>query len=257
MSQVLKMAVLGSAAVLATGHPISQEMVNEIRQSNALWTPMEVSENPLANYTEEQLRGMLGTVLSHTHEIPKYDLQPVTVPDSFDSRSQWPGCVHQIRDQAQCGSCWAFGASESLSDRFCIASGGKINVVLSPQDMVSCDKSNFACNGGYLNKAWTYLENTGVGSDSCEPYKSASGSVPSCPTKCADGSAIKKYKCKKGSTVQARGPAATKQLIQSSGPVETGFTVYGDFFNYRGGIYHHVSGGAEGGHAVKILGWGK
>lgn len=33
-------------------------------------------------------------------------------PDSFDARSQWPNCVHAIRDQAQCGSCWAFSASE-------------------------------------------------------------------------------------------------------------------------------------------------
>lgn len=39
--------------------------------------------------------------------------------------------------------------------------------------------------------------------------------------------------------------------------METGFTVYGDFFNYKSGIYKHVSGNMAGGHAVKILGWGQ
>jgi len=41
-----------------------------------------------------------------------------------------------------------------------------------------------------------------------------------------------------------------------SGPVETAFTVYGDFFSYKRGIYHHVTGAKKGGHAVKIIGWG-
>lgn len=39
--------------------------------------------------------------------------------------------------------------------------------------------------------------------------------------------------------------------------METGFEVYHDFFNYKSGVYHHVSGELAGGHAVKILGWGK
>jgi len=38
--------------------------------------------------------------------------------------------------------------------------------------------------------------------------------------------------------------------------MQTGFTVYEDFFNYKSGVYHHVYGKMEGGHAVKIVGWG-
>lgn len=38
--------------------------------------------------------------------------------------------------------------------------------------------------------------------------------------------------------------------------METGFNVYSDFYNYKSGIYSHVSGGFVGGHAVKIVGWG-
>jgi len=42
----------------------------------------------------------------------------------------------------------------------------------------------------------------------------------------------------------------------NTGPVETFFTVYADFFSYKSGIYHHVSGDVKGAHAVKIVGWG-
>merc|ERR1711998_758751 len=59
-----------------------------------------------------------------------------------------------------------------------------------------------------------------------------------------------------GNIQSASGPAAIKQAIMQGGPVETAFTVYTDFENYAGGIYHHVSGSMAGGHAVKIVGWG-
>merc|ERR1712003_348343 len=59
-----------------------------------------------------------------------------------------------------------------------------------------------------------------------------------------------------GRTQSASGPTQIKQAIMAGGPVETAFTVYSDFENYAGGIYHHVSGSMAGGHAVKMVGWG-
>ena len=42
----------------------------------------------------------------------------------------------------------------------------------------------------------------------------------------------------------------------TNGPVEAAFTVFEDFPNYKTGVYQHVTGGALGGHAIRILGWG-
>jgi len=90
--------------------------------------------------------------------------------------------IHPIRDQAKCGSCWAFGATEALSDRFAIASNGTIDVVLSPQDLVECDTTDTGCYGGYLNHAWKYLTDVGAVSDECLPYTAGNGTVSQCPS---------------------------------------------------------------------------
>jgi cathepsin B len=46
------------------------------------------------------------------------------------------------------------------------------------------------------------------------------------------------------------------QEIMTNGPVEAAFDVYEDFASYTSGVYHHVSGGLLGGHAISIIGWG-
>jgi len=172
-----------------------------------------------------------------------------------------PNCVHPIRDQGQCGSCWAHAASEVLSDRFCIATKGQVNVVLAPQDLVSCDWIDHGCNGGILTTSWVYLWSRGIVTDQCFPYSSGSGSVEFCSPvfskqQCKDSSVqYKKYYAK--NLYWLSSIDAIKQSILSSGPVETGFSVYDDFMSYKEGIYKRSeSASFLGGHAVKILGWG-
>jgi cathepsin B len=144
----------------------------------------------------------------------------VAAPTSFDSRQQWPKCIHPIRDQARCGSCWAFAASEVLSDRSCIA--GKDVGVLSPQYLVSCDFSDYGCQGGYLTNSWAFLVKTGIPSDACYPYTSGGGARGQCMTKCHDGSALVLHKASKyyltGSV------EATMTDIAAHGPAEAGFS---------------------------------
>lgn len=60
--------------------------------------------------------------------------------------------------------------------------------------MVSCDTSNSGCNGGYLDREWVFLENTGTVTDECRPYVSGSGNVPACQSTCEDGSSPVFYK---------------------------------------------------------------
>uniref|UniRef100_A0A7S2TWX8 Peptidase C1A papain C-terminal domain-containing protein n=2 Tax=Lotharella oceanica TaxID=641309 RepID=A0A7S2TWX8_9EUKA len=86
------------------------------------------------------------------------------IPTDFDSETNWPECakvIGDIRDQSNCGCCWAFGAAEAASDRLCIATGGKVKVPLSSQEMCFCAESD-GCGGGFLDLAWSYIARTGL-----------------------------------------------------------------------------------------------
>ena len=238
------------AFAFASMHPVNHDIVAEIKQK-ATWTPMEPEENPFTFMPIEQIKAMMGTKLEVVEETA-VDLG-ITADDSFDARTKWGSKVHAIRNQGQCGSCWAFGATEALSDRFAIETS--YDVILSPQHLVSCDNGNYGCNGGYLNKAWAFMVSTGVMTDECFPYTSGTtGQDGPCKKTCADGSTPKFYHAKSYSTTATR--SVTQQHLQTEGPVEAAFTVYEDFMNYKSGVYKHTTGRMLGGHAIKAIGWG-
>lgn len=256
---MFKLAVAGSVAALAaaSNHPINQDVVDHIKKHADTWVPLEVHENPLANLSVAEVFGLLGSKVGGDAPNGNYKTPELRadIPANYDLRAE-STCVHPIRDQGACGSCWAFAATEALSDRICLASGGRVDVVLSPEYMISCDEGNMGCNGGYLNKAWDFLEKTGAPVDSCFEYTQVEGDCPA--GYCPDGGNFKAYKCKKNSIVNAKNAKQIQSAILDGGPLETGFQVYKDFMSYKSGIYKKTSPFWDylGGHAVKIIGWG-
>jgi len=198
----------------------------------------------------------------------------IQVPASFDSRTNWPDCwtIQQIRDQSACGSCWAFGAVEAMSDRYCISKVAA-NMSVSAQDMNSCcDSCGDGCGGGYPSAAWAYWESPGLVSETCDPYSLPSCDhhlanssnpcptneypTPPCKKQCKDGEVWDKALHKGVNCNSASGEDDIMAEIYQNGPVETAFTVYADFLTYKSGIYIQHSNQVLGGHAVKFLGWG-
>jgi len=186
------------------------------------------------------------------------EVRESSLPDNFDGRVAFGSCVHPVRDQGKCGSCWAVSASEVLSDRFCIFSKKATDVILSPENLVECDLANHGCQGGMLNTAWDFMVRNGLVSEACMPYTSGAGVASTCPKACADGSDIHKvYKA-----ASSRHVWSVMNLVQGiqtelmNGPVQAAFEVYQDFMAYKTGVYHHVAGSLLGGHAVELVGWG-
>eukprot|EP01065_Artemidia_motanka_P004772 TRINITY_DN1227_c0_g1_i1.p2 TRINITY_DN1227_c0_g1~~TRINITY_DN1227_c0_g1_i1.p2 ORF type:complete len:555 (+),score=222.35 TRINITY_DN1227_c0_g1_i1:135-1667(+) len=220
------------------------------------------------NTLPAEFKSLLGTKLEKS-EFPEVQVDPAfKAPASFDARAQWPKCsvIGTIRNQASCGSCWAFGAVEAFEDRRCIVSGE--DKLLSAQNLIACDEWDNGCEGGNLGSAWNYLKRTGVPTESCQPY-----TVPTCPPsqqpctnfkptpKCqktgcyGNGTDSTHYKASK--VVSMNSVEQMMQEISTNGPIEVAFTVYTDFEHYKSGVYHHVSGSVAGGHAVKMIGWGE
>jgi len=207
------------------------------------------------------------------------------LPDNFDPRQQWPTCptIKEIRDQAACGSCWAFGAVEAISDRICIHSNGKSKAHISAEDLLTCcSDCGMGCNGGDPGTAWSYWVSDGLVTGSnytahsgCQPYKippcdhHVNGTMKPCgeivPTPQCEQKCIKGYKTiyqkdkhygQKAYSIE-RNEDAIKRELYTNGPVEAAFTVYEDFTQYKSGVYQHVTGSELGGHAVRMLGWGE
>ena len=237
--------------------PITQSYLDSLKKKSSFEIYPTPSSHPFKDSNEVKARlGLNPKYLKDTKYIRiGYSVNPL--PKSFDSREKWPPCIHEIRDQSNCGSCWAHAASEVLSDRFCISSNNSINIVLSPQDMVSCDYFDLGCNGGILTMSWLYLRLFGIVSDECKKYTSGDGSVRFCRWKC-DTSDVEYKKYKASGFYYLFTINQIKNDIMKYGPIESGFSVYSDFMNYKSGIYSKGEGvELLGGHAVKIVGWGE
>ena len=256
----MKTAVVLALVALCTAHPVSQSLTETINNAKTTWTAMAPEENPFSYMSEEEIKGLMGTQLVDTPEIKSQltAAQIAAAPKAYNFVEAERDCVHDIRDQASCGSCWAFGAAEALTDRFCLASGHKIDVELSTEDMIECDKLNFGCNGGMMFTAWRYLEKTGIVTEKCYGYHSGDGHTEECHTACDEASETwKKYQCKAGSVVHPKTTEEIKAEISANGPMELAFTVYEDFMSYRTGVYQHTTGKQLGGHAVEVVGYGE
>jgi hypothetical protein len=59
----------------------------------------------------------------------------------------------------------------TVQERFCIASGEKDKIELSAQDLVSCDKANWGCNGGFVNRALEYGKRVGYIEEHCQMWE--------------------------------------------------------------------------------------
>lgn len=253
------------AAVLATA---SAQLINDAERINALNANNDTwvaGENAFfEGKSFEDVKYLLGTTFPSDAELVAIHaasdlshLEDVGAPPaSFDARDQWGSLIQPIRDQQQCGSCWAFSANEVLSDRFSIAT--KKNVVLSPEDSVSCDKGNNGCGGGMLPAAWRYLTNTGSVTDTCFPYAAGQGNAPACPNKCSDAESWTDVKHKATGGYALNSVEAMQQDIMTNGPIQVAFNVYKSFMSYKSGVYKKkvLELIPEGGHAVKIVGWG-
>ena len=150
----LALAVTVSFAALVAAAPLTRSQIEDLRLVNDPRRIQELNSRPGQTWTAGvnprfegltlgQAKALLGVKFdsaakvncTHTPALDYYGAAPA----SFDCRTQWPKFIHPIRDQGQCGSCWAFAAAESFSDRLAIATNGSTNEILAHQELVSCD----------------------------------------------------------------------------------------------------------------------
>jgi len=165
-----------------------------------------------------------------------------------------------IKNQGNCGSCYAFGSLAGLEAVIKIKNEDPdLSIDLSEQFMVSCGQEwmsgMFGCDGAYHSPTFNFIETYGSIPEYCFPYVSgASGYVPPCSDKCDEWQDLV-IEIDDWHTVSSDIESIKNALIEY-GPLPTTMIVYSDFYDYPGGVYEHPGPDPDPtNHLVTIVGY--
>ena len=177
-------------------------------------------------------------------------------PDSWDWRDK--GYVSHVKDQASCGSCWAFSTMANLEGQYYKTKGTM--VTLSEHILVDSDTIDSACNGGLMEYAFTWLkQNGGIMTDADYPYVGYKQSCKTDPSKYIDMK-VTGYK-KLGSSSSTWSPVdedEIKEFLYETGPLAVALNA-NPLQTYSGGILDKTSSQCPTSginHAVTMVGYG-
>merc|ERR1719198_1210391 len=207
-------------------------------ESNMAWAQansddtVQFGENQFAHLTQEQYRTTagLGYKASALRSLPRlgvHEYQGEELAASVDWTTQ--GAVTPVKDQGQCGSCWAFSTTGGLEGAWQISTGSLTS--MSEQQFVDCAKSAGAgCQGGDMGAAFQWAESQNVATESSYPYTARDGSCKSSFTTAIPSGGVTGYKSVGQST------NALKSALQT-GPVSVAIEADQMAFQlYSGGV---------------------
>ncbi|KVH97008.1 Cysteine peptidase, asparagine active site-containing protein [Cynara cardunculus var. scolymus] len=215
--------------------------------------PYKVGANAFADQTNEEFKAARNGYKFSTNkkldQTTPFRYENVTVvPPSMDWRKK--GAVTQVKDQGQCGSCWAFStiaATEGITQ----LSTGKL-ISLSEQELVDCDRSgeDEGCEGGEMEDGFEFIiKNKGINTEAAYPYQAADGT---CNTK---EEAIYAAKISGYEKVPANSEKALLQAVANQ-PISVSIDASGYAFQlYSSGIFTGDCG-TDLDHGVTAVGYG-
>jgi C1A family cysteine protease len=212
----------------------------KVAQMNQIYTHRS-EMNKFGDLTEDEFIAKY-TGLNYDANAPKNYVHLESNGDVKPIDWRTKGAVNKIKDQAQCGSCWAFSATGAVEGW--AATKGQGLKSLAEQQLVDCAGSvgNQGCNGGWPNKAIGWLANRGACSESSYPYTARDGSCKQCSSVTKPG----------GVSTGSGESTLAGQL--SSLPVSVCVDASGGFQHYSGGVFSGPCG-TQINHAILAVGY--
>ncbi|XP_077249578.1 senescence-specific cysteine protease SAG39-like [Tasmannia lanceolata] len=214
----------------------------------------KLSVNEFADQSNEEFKASRnGFKTSSTRAVERtfsFKYENVSaVPSSMDWRKK--GAVTPIKDQGQCGSCWAFSAVAAMEGITQLRMGKLIS--LSEQEVVDCDTGGVdqGCEGGLMDDAFKFIQhNKGLTTETSYPYKGVDGT---CNTKKA---ATHAAKINGYEDVPANSEKALLKAVANQ-PISVAIDAGGSAFQfYSSGVFTGDCG-TQLDHGVTAVGYGK
>jgi len=229
-----------------------------IRNAQSFVNNTVFDSNHFTDQDDDELKKMIMphyTGPENPTNFPKFDTSPgwssdLKRPTSFDWRTK--GAVMGIKNQEQCGSCWAFavvGVVESLN----IINGGA-RTKLSEQELLDCDHQERGCSGGYRPYAFKFVKQNGLVAQDLYNYiaKQAQCRLPTI------GNGTRVYVNEVYSF--DRNESDMADWVSSKGPITIGVNVTKEMFSYRSGVFNPTredcAYNSLGSHAMVVIGYG-
>jgi cathepsin L len=171
------------------------------------------------------------------------------LPDTVDWRKQ--GYVTGVKDQGQCGSCWAFSTTGSLEGQYFRKT--KQLESFSEQQLVDCSQAqgNQGCNGGLMDQAFDYIQQQGIERESVYPYTAQDGD-------CQYDASQVVTKVTGHTDIAVGDENQLKEAVATVGPVSVAIDAsHLSFQFYRSGVYNEKAcSPTELDHGVLAVGYG-
>ncbi|MDH7510119.1 MAG: DUF2341 domain-containing protein [Methanolinea sp.] len=234
-----------------------EDVQSAIKAKNKKWKAAKTSVSDLPDEEFNKLLGVKpkspvvspeGEEGSNDASAPSFEtLQGL--PPSLDWRNNGGDFTTPIRNQGNCGSCWAFATLGTFESRMEIANNNpNLNPDYAEQDLVSCAGCG-GCSGASMDCPLNWVLNRGAMNESCYPYVARD---TSCNPGCSRSYRISEWH----RIYPLQNKAAIKDAL-TRGPIIGTFAVYQDFSYYSGGIYEYTWGSLRGYHAIVVVGWGQ
>jgi C1A family cysteine protease len=216
---------------------------------NPVFDAITHAEADGAKTFEEAAAGFLGAIPPKVARAARTSANlPKATEAKWDGRTS--GHVPPIRNQANCGSCWAFAGISGVESSYLAQAGGDPSSVdFSEQCILDCEGSNGGCSGDWPETVLAFGKTKGIATEKDSPYKARRGSCPPSlkfPVKLADYGYI-------GSSDSVADTQAIKDAIKAYGNAIVAVAVDNRFSAYSSGVF---SGSARSiNHAVNLVGW--